>query len=67
MTNFDKWKNSLSAEDLMKIVKSMITPHDAWVALEDKLWGVWGNEDEFTKWAEEDGPVGSGYWKSEWL
>lgn len=65
-TNFEKWKNSLSVEDLMKIVKSMITPHDAWVALEDKLWEEWGNEDNFTKWAEGGSLPGSGHWKSEW-
>ena len=66
-TNFEKYKNSLSVEDLMVVVKAMMTPHDAWVALESKNWEKWGNEDEFTKWADVGGgPVGSGHWKSEW-
>ena len=62
MKNFDEWKNSLSAE----VVKSTITPHDAWFTSEDKMYEKWGTESEFTKWAEGVGPFGSGYWKSEW-
>lgn len=66
-SNWEKYKSELTMDDIAEIVKAMMTPHDAWVALEEKNWEKWGNEDNFRKWTEVgNGPAGSGRWKSEW-
>ena len=51
MTNFEKWRNNLTPEAIIEIIKQELTPQDMWF-----LWchKYFLTEEAFNEWANEE-------------